>query len=128
MLRNSPVDLWRALVGLSAEKSIVVPLRRSPLNSSLKIKSSILLGASFLFRLDGDVSLRRIPDDPSKGHLFLASDIFESFVKDGRKTDRRSNGGRALHFHAFSIPLGPLHFGKPPTHYTIFHHIGEAQK
>src|SRR5882762_5264651 len=42
MLRNSTVDLWRAPVGLSAEKSIVVPLRRSPLNSCRRANSSIV--------------------------------------------------------------------------------------
>src|SRR5579875_1165439 len=42
MLRKSAVDCWRALVGLSAEKSIVVPLRRSPLNSGRRVNSSIL--------------------------------------------------------------------------------------
>lgn len=39
---NSDVGFWRALVGLSAEKSMVVPLRRSPLNSDRKLNSSIL--------------------------------------------------------------------------------------
>src|SRR5713101_4831240 len=41
MLRNSAVDFCRALVGLSVEKSIVVPLRRSPLNSSRSCRLSI---------------------------------------------------------------------------------------
>src|SRR5271167_2379623 len=63
MLRNSTVDLWRALVGLSAEKSIVVPLRRSPLNSCRSANSSIVvlkvwLGSNPDFtRLDNDARI-----------------------------------------------------------------------
>src|ERR1700687_1830151 len=88
MPRNSAVDLWRALVGLSAEKSIVVPLRRSPLNSSRKVNSSIL-GASFLVRLDGDVSLI---SDSLVGEPEMAGRLVERRVEDRVLDDDLAHG------------------------------------
>src|SRR5665213_1259563 len=108
MLRNSAVDLGRGLVGLSDEKSIVVPLRRSPSNSSRKVNSSIL-GAFSHFRFDVDVSLRRIPDDPRQRHFFLLRETFECPVKTGRKTDRRTDPGWALSFRGFLRDLFAFH-------------------
>src|ERR1019366_684542 len=126
MLRNSAVDLWRALVGLSAEKSIVVPLRRSPLNSSRKVNSSIL-GASSLFRFDDDVFFRPVTHDPRQRHLFLFRDCFERFVEIGWEADRRADPGRALSLRAFSLSLFRLH--RWPASITVFttvHHGGES--
>src|SRR5438034_8550262 len=83
MLRNSAVDFCRALVGLSAEKSMVVPLRRSPLNSSRSCKLSIEIEMVDVFRLSRKVlcgKLKPLPLHDGMWDVELASSLGQQGV------------------------------------------------
>src|ERR1035441_3295153 len=60
--------------------------------------SSLLPGRSPLI---GDILFGSVAHYPGQGHLFLFGEIFQRFVKVGRKTDRRAHCRRAaLSLHA----------------------------
>src|ERR1039458_3617611 len=73
----------------------------------------------------GDVLLGRVTDYPRQRHLFLLRDLFESFVKIGRKCNRCPDCRFPLSLWAPSLRPFFFHWAVPSA-VTTLHHIGDS--